>query len=86
MSSAPARAAGRLGALLAGFVPVGVFGILLLLAIGEWGLAAGVLFGSAIAAAAAWILVRLIARFVALRWLAATMTAIALVITVLSLF
>jgi hypothetical protein len=71
---------------LAGFFPVIVFGLVLLVAIGEWGLFGGVLAGTALGAATASALTRLIAAFPILQWTAATVIALAMVLVVLSFF
>jgi hypothetical protein len=71
---------------LAGFFPVIVFGLVLLVAIGEWGLFGCVLAGTALGAAVAWALTRLIATFPVAQWAAATVIALALVLVVLSFF
>lgn len=52
----------------------------------QWGLFRGVLAGTALGAAAAWALTRLIAAFPILQWTAATVIALAMVLVVLSFF
>jgi hypothetical protein len=60
---------------LAGFLPVGVFAIVLLLAIGAWGLWWGIVGGAVLGGGIAWLLVRLIAASPAAQWVASAVVA-----------
>lgn len=70
--------------MLAGFFPVGVFGLVLLWAMGEWGVALGILAGTALGAAAAWALTRLIAAYPLVQWIAAAVIGVLLILVALS--
>ncbi|WP_232491934.1 hypothetical protein [Novosphingobium kaempferiae] len=72
--------------MLAGFLPVGVFGVILLWAMGEWGVFTGILAGTAFGALAAWSLTRLIAVYPMMQWAAAVVVGLLLVLITMSLF
>lgn len=71
---------------LAGFFPATVFGLVLLLAIGRFGLILGIIIGIAMGAVTAWALVRLIAAYPPAQWFAAIVVAALLALFVLSFF
>ncbi|AOR76258.1 hypothetical protein QUC32_18575 [Novosphingobium resinovorum] len=71
---------------LAGFFPVGVFALVLLWMMGEWGVLGGMIAGTVLGAVAAWALTRLIAAYPLVQWLAAIVVALLLVLVIASLF
>lgn len=72
--------------MLAGFLPVGVFALVLLWAMGEWGVMTGIFAGTALGAVIAWGLTRLIAAYPLVQWIAAGAIGLLLTVVVLSLF
>lgn len=72
--------------MLAGFLPVGVFGLILLWAMGEWGVFTGILAGTVLGALAAWSLTRLIDAYPVMRWAAAVVVGLLLALVIASLF
>lgn len=72
--------------MLAGFFPVGVFALVLLWAMGEWGVMTGIFAGTSLGAVIAWGLTRLIAAYRVVQWIAAGAIGLLLTVVVLSLF
>lgn len=80
---AVARASARS---LAGVLPVGLFALVLLWAMGEWGVAVGILAGTALGAIVAWCLTRLIAAYPLVQSVAAAAMGLLLILVVLSFY
>ncbi|PNU05092.1 hypothetical protein [Novosphingobium guangzhouense] len=76
----------RLVRALAGFFPVGVFALVLLWMMGDWGVVGGIIGGTALGAVAAWALTRLIATYPLVQWAAASIVAMLLILAIASLF